>query len=457
MSTSDLRAFGCISEGIEKVAAVMARYEVIEKRYLMPTAPSCSRESQLLSDCVIKVYTILLNYLTKARNFWSKNSAKRMANALFTNVEAGHNEMQSALEKADDETNRTIHLSRDQQRTHESKVIRELLDRLLQETMLPVVRIARDISKINDKLDKDERREILRWLSTVPCETQHQEAVRKIVKGTGGWLLDQPELRDWQSSSASAILWLHGIPGSGKSKLTSIIVESLLEQHRSSPAISPPLAYFYCSKKGADTRSRNPLEVLCALLRQLVVRDAQSPLRGSVALDYERRKELFNETGAQVPRLNIDEVVRHILDITRDDPIVIVIDALDEVEEAERGGLFRSLKRLLQESQNVAKIFVSSRTDGDIVESFEQYPNVGIEESMNGEDIRNFVKQKIQEAIETKRLLRGRVSPSLQQDIIETLTRRAQGMYVLYRESCEIHSLWQVQMGRTQHRDDFKL
>lgn len=229
-------------------------------------------------------------------------------------------------------------------------------------------------------------------------------------------------------SSTSAIFWLHGIPGSGKSKLTTSFIESLLEHHRKTSTPPPPLAYFYCSRRGADTRTKSSLEILCALLRQLTGRDTRLPLRGTVALEFQRRKDFYDETGAEISRLNIEEVVTHILNIVADDPIIIVLDALDEADEAERGDLFRSLKKILQESQNVAKIFVSSRNDGDIVDAFQHHSKIGIEEGMNGEDIRKFAEHKVQEAIKKKRLLRGRVSLSLQKEITETLLKGAQGM-----------------------------
>lgn len=417
-----------MSEGIEHVADVMARYEIIENLYWCPTSASSSREPKLLNGNVIKVYTIILQYLAKARKFWLEHTSKRMAKALFTNMEAEHNALQSAIRKADDETNRIATLLQNQQSTGDSKAIRETLDRLREETMMPMVRMAQNISDINDRLDRNQRKEVLHWLSTVPCESQYQEAARKIVKGTGRWLLDRPELLDWQMSSTSAIFWLHGIPGAGKSKLTTIFIESLLEQHRKASTPPPPLAYFYCSRRGADTRSRSSLEILCALLRQLTGRDTQLPLRGTVALEFQRRKELYGGTGAQISRLNTEDVVTHILAIAADDPIIIVVDALDEADEAERGDLFRSLEKILQESQNVVKIFVSSRNDGDIVDALEHYSNINIEEGMNGEDIRKFAEYKVQEAIETKRLLRGRVSLGLRKEITETLLKGAQGM-----------------------------
>lgn len=185
MSTSDLGLFGRMSEGVEHVADVMARYEIIENLYRRPKAAPSSRESQLFNECVTKVYTIILHYLAKARKFWSENTAKRMAKALFTNMEAEHNALQSAIRKADDETNRIVSLLQNQQRTEDLKATREILDRLRAETLMPMVRMAQNIADINDKLDRNQRKEVLHWLSTVPCESQHQEAASKIVPGTG--------------------------------------------------------------------------------------------------------------------------------------------------------------------------------------------------------------------------------------------------------------------------------
>lgn len=65
MSTSDLGLFGCMSEGIDYVADVMARYEIIENLYGRQKIASSSRESELLNEGVIKVYTIILQYLAK--------------------------------------------------------------------------------------------------------------------------------------------------------------------------------------------------------------------------------------------------------------------------------------------------------------------------------------------------------------------------------------------------------
>jgi hypothetical protein len=42
-------------------------------------------------------------------------------------------------------------------------------------------------------------------------EKHHKHAMEGLLEDTGKWLLDKPEFREWQFSSTSGALWLHGI------------------------------------------------------------------------------------------------------------------------------------------------------------------------------------------------------------------------------------------------------
>lgn len=85
----------------------------------------------------------------------------------------------------------------------------------------PINRVAEQLSNLTDHLanDKGKRLTILEWLSTVPYEQHHQNICKDRLQMSGRWLLEKPEFASWRSSSVSSILWLHGIPGSGKTKL----------------------------------------------------------------------------------------------------------------------------------------------------------------------------------------------------------------------------------------------
>ena len=381
-----------------------------------------------LSQCIVKVYTNLSVYLAKAKKFWSKNTVQRMTKALFEGMEAKHHKLQLDISKADEEVHRAASSVRYQKLIGESDETRKRLTNLFKDIREPLLRTAQKISDIHDQLNQEKRREILHWLSTVPCESHHQEARKKLLEGTGTWLLKHPALREWQSSSVSAFFWLHGIPGAGKSSLTSFLIQTFLEQHKAAATQPPLLAFFYSSSKGADAKRSSPEEILLSILRQLTGRDSKLSLRGSVVREFRRRKEEADEIGTKISRLDKDEIVAHILDITADNPVIIIIDALDEVDDVERGDLLDALEKLVRQSQNLTKIFVSSRNDEDIADRFKRCLNICINECLSHEDIKNFVKYKIEQAIKTQKLLRGKVSSHLRDEIVSTLTAKAQGM-----------------------------
>jgi hypothetical protein len=56
-------------------------------------------------------------------------------------------------------------------------------------------------------------------MSREPYIQHHEQTKQGVLSGTGQWLLSDPVFEKWKNESASSILWLHGIPGSGKSKL----------------------------------------------------------------------------------------------------------------------------------------------------------------------------------------------------------------------------------------------
>lgn len=64
-----------------------------------------------------------------------------------------------------------------------------------------------------------ERNDILKWCSPHPYMQHHKLAKQDVLPGTGQWLLSDPVFNNWKEDSASNILWLHGKPGAGKTKL----------------------------------------------------------------------------------------------------------------------------------------------------------------------------------------------------------------------------------------------
>lgn len=68
-----------------------------------------------------------------------------------------------------------------------------------------------------------DREKTLNWISTFEYEMKHHAIRMPRVEGTGEWLLDREEYRQWRDDEDSPkVLWCHGIQGSGKSVLAYV-------------------------------------------------------------------------------------------------------------------------------------------------------------------------------------------------------------------------------------------
>ena len=202
-----------------------------------------------------------------------------------------------------------------------------------------------------------------------------------------------------------------------------------INKGRSSNRNPAPIGYFYCVRNTSEPERADPDEIMRSILKQLSSSTSDVAIREPVAAKYKELKLKADETGCLEPsKLSITECEALILELLKSNPATIVIDALDECDPDRRHELLEALDNIIQQSSNVVNIFVSSRDDNDIVCQLEDSPNVIINATDNDKDIQRFVVSQIDQAIKKKRLLSGRVSDELKQQIINVLTAGAQGM-----------------------------
>ena len=68
----------------------------------------------------------------------------------------------------------------------------------------------------------DEDAQIMRWLSPLEPNNRHQGVRTDRLDGTGDWLLETSEFREWRGSEGgadTAVLFCSGNPGVGKTYL----------------------------------------------------------------------------------------------------------------------------------------------------------------------------------------------------------------------------------------------
>jgi NACHT domain len=261
-----------------------------------------------------------------------------------------------------------------------------------------------------------------------------------LLEGSGEWLLERNDFRQWEFSTSSTVLWLHGILGSGKSKLVACIIGHL----QKSPEFLPGnFAFFYCVRGDSDKERSNPEEVIRSLLRQLAFHDdpfnsynpfnASNSLKDPVAKLYKEKAAHSQKTRHEVEKFTKKECIDILTDLLKGGSTTIIIDAFDELDRSTRGLLFQVFDTIngeLRKSKDggIVRLLVSSRNDQDIVRKLANYHNIEIGVEDNKKDIERFVYVEVAKAISSGMLLSGNVSQDLQSEIESVLIKKSRGM-----------------------------
>jgi len=148
-------------------------------------------------------------------------------------------------------------------------------------------------------------------------------------------------------------------------RIRSTVINIMLNANSTSRM--SPTAFFYCARSTAEPERAKPIEIMGALLRQLASSKPDRPIEEPVAKEYKARKKKAEEDCSTLKKLSVENCTRLILELTKDNPAIIIIDALDECEENTRHELLEVLDDIISKSAEVVKVLVSSRDDIDIV------------------------------------------------------------------------------------------
>lgn len=154
----------------------------------------------------------------------------------------------------------------------------ERLENILKQLQESISRLGTLSSNIQDGFEMPTRGQILRSISSIQYPTHHKTARKDRLAGSGLWLLAKDQYRSWRKESSSSVLWLHGIPRSGKTKLTSLIIDDV--SGRKIPA------YFYYMRNPADLERARGEAILASLVRQFASVGLRQPILPSILAEY---------------------------------------------------------------------------------------------------------------------------------------------------------------------------
>lgn len=205
---------------------------------------------------------------------------------------------------------------------------------------------------------------------------------------------------------------------------SSIVVEDAMTAYRAGQ--NPPPVFFFCSRSIAEPGRSDPEAILASIVKQLSSLEAGSPLLDPVVKKYTERESEGFASGS----LRMEESSDLITQLTDHYPLtIIIIDALDECDHRKRNDLLDELEKILRQSSQLVKIFLSSRDDQDIVCQLQHYPNLEISSDRNSDDIAAFVKEETDRLVQKKRLLlHSQRRDKMKQLVIEKVIDGAKGM-----------------------------
>ncbi|KAG9529359.1 purine and uridine phosphorylase, partial [Aureobasidium melanogenum] len=249
------------------------------------------------------------------------------------------------------------------------------------------------------------------WLSAPDPSTNYINALEKRHQDTGLWFTRGEVFARWNRQPGS-FLWLHGIPGCGKTILSSTIIEHLRCYNKP----DQPLLYFYFDF--SDSKKQTLENMLRSLTNQLYQGqpEARSPL--------DQLWESHGYGNQQLSKQSLRTVLPAMLSRVNDPSIVI--DALDEAST--RSNLLAWLEGICGPGSPV-RVLVITRSEEDIERAFEHWTQpedrIGISESDIDGDIRVYVNHTVRNGSVLDRW-QGR--PDVQDEIESELVVKANGI-----------------------------
>ncbi|KAM7208193.1 hypothetical protein V8F20_001473 [Naviculisporaceae sp. PSN 640] len=270
-----------------------------------------------------------------------------------------------------------------------------------------------DIREIKTKTDlvlaalsDAEKREFCQWYQQTNPSSLHNRAWGLFEQGTCEWIHRVPEWEDWLQKKHRC-LWVHGIPGAGKTILASYMVHQL-ESYCESQANSVAL-YSYCYFANIQNEA-------APLLRWIITKLCRHT-NSVPASAYQTFKK------GRDP--NLSELLTALAEILEPmQTVYIVVDALDESKP--RDELLKVIRDLVTDARfDKAQVVATSREYIDIERVLEDISaGVSMSNPWVNHDIALCVRSVLQNGPSFKRW-----PTQLLDEVENTLAARAKGMF----------------------------
>ncbi|KAF8421801.1 hypothetical protein EV426DRAFT_671737, partial [Tirmania nivea] len=270
-----------------------------------------------------------------------------------------------------------------------------------------------------------EDEQLLQLLSTLEPLKRHVDVRSIRLKNTGTWLLELEYFRTWcdiQSTSInSRILCCYGIPGAGKTLISSLVIDHLCLQAAEQTTRQISIVCLYGDYR--DQNNQTLVNILGSFLHQFLANTGLLHIPEQVITKLKEVKK----RNSKVELENILVMLKAILEQL--DNSFFCIDALDELEPQTRRDLLDNLKNL-QLGTKAPRLFFTGRPhmQNEVHQYFEIRQEQEVEIIAKENDIRQYLHHKI---AKDRHVNPDVMNKDLENEILSALVARSQEMFLL--------------------------
>ena len=255
---------------------------------------------------------------------------------------------------------------------------------------------------------------IHKWLEGPDPSTNYNKALQGRHPKTGIWFIESSAFIDWKAERHS-FLWLHGIPGCGKTMLSATVVENILNREPFDPSSAVLYFYFDFNDNSKQEHEKMIRSLLAQTLRYCV----------DVPQQVESLYSSCMEGGWQPTCEELLEALYQTMASFKE--TFIILDALDEC--ADRSELLSGIDHIMSWKDISLHLLVTSRREQEIKETLTSLggdqASVCIDSAVVSADIRVYVHYRLRA---DRKLKRWQNDLEMSQEIKGTIVDKADGM-----------------------------
>ncbi|KAL7782096.1 hypothetical protein V8C43DRAFT_310567 [Trichoderma afarasin] len=409
---------------IEQKAALLGTVQwftrIVRRGQIYEATYNTSDEKAIrnLYDALLDVYKTALELLASSDTLFDSRVARQALKAVLKPDDAtgkvkdlSKKEQQLSIEVQACEALRSATSSKE---TYDNlNELKKQLDQLSS----PVLRTDKRVATLLEKLEERELDDLKHFISSEMFGKSHVAVTDTRIEHTGDWLLANRDFRAWQEiSSSSAVLCLKGTVGTGKTYLTSKVID-YVKQALATSQHDEGFAFFYCNRSGPTMQ--DPIVVLRSFVRQLASKAFGEP--GLIQSSLIQKCKAAAREGRELGYKECKTLILESMNLYS--KTTIILDALDE-SDITTHNLCTILLEMMEESKRPVKIFISTRPDRKYLKAFQNKRIITLDASNQQEDIERFLEEKL---YSTESFIER--SQEVQEEIRQVFATRSCGMF----------------------------